>query len=67
MIQSLIFVTIIAITFMVLFIVTYVKYQALKEEILEAAFELAKKGFDLEKELKSIKKENKHGKRNMER
>jgi hypothetical protein len=58
MIKALIFVTGVAILFMVLFIVSFVNYQKLEEEIIILTMELSKHGINLAELILAIEELN---------
>lgn len=58
MIKALIFVTGVAILFMVLFIVSFINYQKLEEEIIILSMELSKRGINLAELIWAIEKLN---------
>lgn len=58
MIKALIFVTGVAILFMVLFIVSFINYQKLEEEIIILSMELSKRGINLAELILAIEKLN---------
>ena len=58
MIKALVFVTGVAILFMVLFIVSFVNYQKLEEEIIILSMELSKRGINLAELILAIKELN---------
>lgn len=58
MIKALIFVTGVAILFMVLFMVSFVNYQKLEEEIIILTIELSKRGINLAELILAIEKLN---------
>lgn len=58
MIKALVFVTGVAILFMVLFIVSFINYQKLEEEIIILSMELSKRGINLAELILAIEKLN---------